>query len=228
MLSGTAIGFICVLAILLASFFIAMLDRQEKKKGNRSKALSRLSLILFLAAFIGGVVVTLVAGVRPRAGDSPMTGRPMGPMSGGGSIGRIDEEELKRLEEIRQKDPKDVRSRERLGHLYLQQQDFEKVVEVSHETLKLDPKSAESRVHMGMVLFAMQQIDPAIAQFDKALENDSNNTEALLFKGVVLFQGKDDLKGAKQSWERFMKISKPDDPGRVRVEMFLENINSLK
>lgn len=235
MLSGTVIGFICVIALLIASILMAALDRREKGRGNAAKSrfLSRMALGLFLAAFVGGVVVTLVAGVRPREEGQVMTGRPMGgPIMGGGmpagpmaSIGKIDEAELQRLIEKINADSKDVASRERLGHLYLQQQDFENVFRMAHEALQIKPKSAESRAHMGMVLFSMQEFDQAIAQFDQALQADPKNLEALLFKGIVQFQGKDDLKGAKETWDRFMKIAKPTDTGYDRVQMFLKTIN---
>jgi hypothetical protein len=230
MLSGNVIGFICVIALLLASILMAALDRREKGRGNAAKSrfLSRMALGLFLAAFVGGVVVTLIAGVRPREEGQVMTGRPMGgsPMGGpGAAIGKVDEAEFQRLIEKVNADPKDVASRERLGHLYLQQQDFENVFRMAHEALQINPKSAESRAHMGMVLFAMQEFDQAIAQFDQALQSDPKNLEALLFKGIVQFQGKDDLKGAKETWDRYMKHAKPTDAGYDRVQMFLKTIN---
>lgn len=176
-LSGTMIGFICVLALLGASVLIAVLDRKEKKKG-------KFALILFLGAFLGGVVMTLLAGIRAREEGGGMTGRP--PMRGGmQTIGEVDQEEFNRLVEKVSKDPKDLRSRERLGHLYLQMQDFENVFRMAHEALQLDPKSVESRVHMAMVLFTMGEIDQSLAQFDRALELDPKNLEALRFKGMV-------------------------------------------
>lgn len=261
MLSGTTLGFICVGALLLAAILLAVLDKKEKGKGNldKSKVLSRTALVLFLAAFFGGVAVTLVGGVRPRDEQQPMAARSMrgiggragsppdssegagfagpermmgGPMAGGqmpagpmASIGKIDEAEFQKLMDKVNSDPKDVASRERLGHLYLQQQDFENVFRMAHEALQVNPKSVESRVHMAMVLFSMGDLDQALAQFDQALQIEPKNLEALLFKGIVQFQGKDDLKGAKETWDRFMKIAKPSDNGYDRVQMFLKTIN---
>ncbi len=230
MLSGTVIGFICVFALLAASVFLAFLDWKEKGKGNadKSRRLSRMALGLFLAAFFGGVGVTLIGGVKPRAPGEGVTGGMSGsspaPMTG---IGRVDPKEIEALKANIEKNPKDVASMERLGHLYLQQQDFNDVVEMSRRALDVDPKSVESRVHIAMVLFAMQKPDDALRQFDQALAVDPKNLEALLFKGIVQFQGKDDIKGAKETWEKFMKLSKPGDTGRERVAMFLQNIDSL-
>lgn len=262
MLSGTTLGFICVGALLLAAILLAVLDKKEKGKGNveRSRFLARMALGLFLAAFLGGVAVTLVGGVRPRDEQQPMAARSMrgiggragsppdssegagfagpermmggpgpmmggAPMPGGGAIGKIDEAEFQKLMDKVNSDPKDVSSRERLGHLYLQQQDFENVFRMAHEALQVNPKSVESRVHMAMVLFSMGDLDQALAQFDQALQIEPKNLEALLFKGIVQFQGKDDLKGAKETWDRFMKIAKPSDNGYDRVQMFLKTIN---
>ncbi len=240
-LSGTMIGFICVAALLMAAILAAILDKKEKSKGNmeKSKFLSRLALGLFIAAFVGGVAVTLSGGIRPREGGGGITGGPMGNTRGGGmgggmpaggpsmaGIGSVDQKEVEALEEKVAKDPKDVRSRERLGHLYLQQQDFENVFRLAHEAIQLDPNSTESRAHLGMVLFSMGELDQSLNQFDKALAIDPKATEVLLYKGIVQFQGKNDLKGAKETWEYFLKVAKASDPGIPRVKMFLEMINS--
>ncbi len=227
-LTGTIIGFICVVALLLASLLIAFLDKKEKSKGNLEKGrfLSRTALILFLGAFVGGAIVTLMHGVKPREERQVMTGRGMmgaGPMV---KIGEVDPKEIQTLQEKITKNPRDVKSRERLGHIYLQQQDFENVFKMSHDALEINPRSAESRVHLGMVLFAIQEHDKAIEQFDTAISIDPTLTESYLFKGIVLFQGKQDLKGAKKTWEQFMKVAKPADTGRPRVQMFLRMIDS--
>ena len=241
MLSGTMIGLIGVLALLAASILLAILDRKEKGRGNaaQSQFLSRMALGLFLAAFFGGVVVTLLSGVQPREKGQGMTGSMRGSAESSpdsseesgfagseqnASIGSINSEEFSRLQEKVAKDPKDVASRERLGHLYLQQQDYENVFKMAHEALQTNPKSTESRAHMGMVFFSMQQMDQALAQFDQALAIDPNSLEALLFKGIVQFQGQQDQDGARETWGRYMKIAKPTDNGYERVQMFLKMI----
>jgi tetratricopeptide (TPR) repeat protein len=238
-LSGTAVGFIAVLALLAASILLAILDRKssENNENKKSKSLSRLALVLFLASFVGGVVVTLLSGVKDRDKDSMgfqgRAGSPMASSEGSGSagpernaIGQVNQEEFEALKVKVAADPKDVRSRERLGHLYLQMQDFENTFEMAHEALKLNPKSAESYVHLGMILFAMRKMDDAMDQFNKALSIDPNNTEALLFKGIVQFQGQQDLPGARKTWEHLLKVAKPGDPTLPRVRMFLSSIQS--
>lgn len=242
-LSGSLIGLICVFALFLASLVLAFLDKKEKKKGNieRSRFFSHIALALFLIAFFGGVALTLTSGIQPRKDDGAMARRGSGmgspgPMMGDNTAGspapgpllpgikKIDEAELKRLQEKVAKDPKDVASRERLGHLYLQQQDYENVFKMAHEALQSNPNSAESRVHMGMVLFAMQQPDQAVQQFNRVLESSPDNLEALLFKGLVQLQGQEDTKGAQETWEKYMKLAKPTDPGWNMVNSSLQAI----
>lgn len=243
-LSGTLLGFIAVIAIFLASLVLAFLDKAEKAKGNetRAKFLSRTALILFLLSFVGGVVMTLIGGIQPRDDSGGPTGPSMGDIrgragsppdlsAGSGSagparIGKIDEAEFNKLQEKVAADSKDVKSRERLGHLYLQQQDFENVFKMAHEALQIDPKSAESRTHMGMVFQSMGDKDKAMNQFDQALQINPRHLETLMFKGIVQYQS-DDLKGAKETWTRYMKLATPSDVGYPRVQMFLKTIDSV-
>lgn len=228
---GILIGFVCVMAILAAAIFMALLDWKEKGNREKGRFLSKMALVLFLAAFAGGVVVTLTAAIRPRPNSplSPWEEGAQKSMAEGGPkamIGAMDEKEFTTLEEKVKNNPHDVKSRERLGHLYLQMQDFESVFRLSHEAIQVDPNSVESYVHMGMVLNAMGETKSAMDQFDQALVLDPKNTEALLFKGIVQFQGVGDLEGAKKTWGQFMKQAKPNDPGRARVSAFLQMIEA--
>lgn len=223
MLSGATLGYIGVGALLIASLIMAMGSKKHPH-------LSRIALFLFLTAFVGGVVVTLFGAIGPR---EETMGNAMTEVPGDNigiesspalAIGNFDEKELKRLEQQVQKDPKDVASRERLGHLYLQLQNFEKAFQMAHEAIQLHPQSAESRVHLGMVLFAMQDSARAMDQMNQALAINPNLTEALLFKGIVELQGMGDPKAARKTWEEFLRIAPANDPGRPRVEMFLTTL----
>jgi len=204
-LSGTAIGFICVLALLFASLLIAFLDEKQRDKiAGRSRFLSRLALGLFLAAFAGGVVVTLLGGIRDRGDRTPMT-------------------EMKEFTETAG-DLSDLAAQEKLAHQYLEQQDYEKVFQISHEVLQKIPKSAESRTHMAMVLFQMGDLEGSLAQFKLALESDPESLEALAFKGLVELQGKKDLVAAKKTWDKYLTKAKPGDVGWGMIQMLSSNL----
>lgn len=230
MLSSSLIALICA-AVFLASAMVL---------GVMKKSLSRLSISFFVMAFVSGTLVLLFGGIQPRSEQggiigAPMGGMPMGeappensppPGGMGGSIGKIDPQELAALQKRVAGDPNDVKARERLGHLFLQQQDYDGVFKMAHEALQKDPNSAESRAHMGMVFFAMQQFDESLDQFNRALQSSPKNLEALLFKGIVQFQGQHDLKGARETWQQYMKYATPKDDGWNRVQMFLQMIES--
>ncbi|MBF0491169.1 MAG: hypothetical protein HQM15_00120 [Deltaproteobacteria bacterium] len=229
-LSGTLVGFICALALLMAAIFAAILERKEKAQGNtqKSRFLSRTALVLFLAAFVAGVAVSLVGGVRPREGDEGMMKKPMSGSGPGGStkasIGKVDEKEMEALKKRIDKNPKDIAALNRLGHLALQNQDYEMVFNLAEQALQIDPKNSEALTHMGMSDSAMQEKEKALQEFDAALKSNPKFPEALLFKGIVQFQNQD-WKGAKETWDQFMKFSNLNDPGRPRVEMFLQKVN---
>ena len=195
MLTGTMIGFIAVGALLAASILLA-------------KFLSRTALALFIAAFVGGVVMTLVGGVQKRDDGNPI-------------MGQFDEKEFEDLKKKVEADPRDVKSRERLGHLYLQMQEYENVFKTAHEVLQIDPESVESRVHIGMVLFVMNQTEEAMAQFDQVLQKEPNYLEALAFKGMVELQGENDPRAARKTWGEYLKRAKPGDPGWGMVQVMM-------
>ncbi|MBI4238383.1 MAG: tetratricopeptide repeat protein [Deltaproteobacteria bacterium] len=240
--SGTTLGFIAVAALLGAAIVLAILDRREKQRGHaeKARALSQLSLGLFLVAFVGGVVVTLLSGITPRpdmaaamgpgsAGEGGMSpaGLPPGhppvgaDAAAGGAIGKVNAEEVAQLEARVAKNAKDVAALDRLGHLYLQQRNFEQVFEVAHNALKQDPERLESRVHLAMALFASGQADQAMTQFDRVLAKDPKHLEALLFKGMVQFQGQQNAEAARATWQQYLKHAKPTDDGYARVQAFL-------
>ncbi len=231
-ITGTTIGFACAIALLLAAIFSALLERKEKKQGNtdKSRFLSRLALVLFLVSFVGGTAVVLLSGIQPRdAARGIGMGKPMGEESGApasdskSTIGQVNEEEYNALKKHIEENPKDVKALERLGHLSLQLKDFDAVIDLSEKALTINPKSAESLTHLGMAYSAIQDQDKAMEMFNQALKADPKFTEALLFKGIVQFQ-EQDLKGAQETWNTFLKVAKPNDPGRHRVEMFLKAI----
>lgn len=238
--SGTTLGFIAVAALLGAAIVLAVLDRREKQRGRaeKARALSQLSLGLFLVAFIGGVVLTLLGGITPRpemtggmgqsspkAGGMSAEGLPPGhpPIGAGGgaAIGTVNPEEVAKLEARVAEHPKDVQALDRLGHLYLQQRNFEKVFETAHTALQADPEQHESRVHLAMALFASGQADQAMPQFDRVLAKDPKHLEALLFKGMVQMQGQQDPQAARATWEQYLKYANPTDDGYARVQAFM-------
>ncbi len=225
MLTGTMIGFIVVAALLAASIVLAILDRRQQ---GEKKQLSRAALGLFVLAFLGGVAVTLVGGVKPRqeSGIAGMMQPPGVEVGEAGAIGSVDQNELRALQGKVVEDPKDVKSRERLGHLYLQMQDYENVFKTAHETLQLNPESVESRVHIGMVLFVMNQPEEAMSQFDRALQKDPDFLEALAFKGMVELQGRNDPKAARKTWGKYLKRAKPGDPGWGMVQVMMSQLES--
>ncbi|MBI2982130.1 MAG: tetratricopeptide repeat protein [Deltaproteobacteria bacterium] len=238
-LSGTLIGFISVGAIFLASLLMVYLDRKEKANGTGSRFFSRAALFLFIAAFIGGVTVTLLGGIQPRT-DAPRAmgnrGAPSSDLGGPASpaspnrgeptpsLGEPNQEEVHQLEEKVKKEPHDTASRERLAHLYLQASNYEKVFELTHEVLQIKPDSTESRVHMAMVLFSMQEVNEAIAQIDQALTKEPNNLEALAFKGMIQLNGQNDPKEAKKTWQKYLKKAKEGDVGWGMVNALIAGL----
>ncbi|MDO8643910.1 MAG: tetratricopeptide repeat protein, partial [bacterium] len=134
----------------------------------------------------------------------------------------VDPEEIERLEGKLTQDPNDLPTLERLGHLYLQENNFEKVFETAHQALQTGKKSPESFAHMGIALFAQQDSEGAMRLLDKALELNPNHPESLFFKGM-LYMSTGEIEKTKETWKKFVKVSPPGTTGLEKVRMFLEN-----
>ncbi|MBI4211644.1 MAG: hypothetical protein HY540_03315 [Deltaproteobacteria bacterium] len=213
------IGIILAVALVITAIILFLSRKKMTGNPEHTNLLEKIAFGLFGVAFVI-ILAAAMTGLKGPAQETFATDHP--PMDGQGSIGQINEAEVKDLEEKITKDPNDVGSRERLGHLYLQAQNYEGVFQMAHDALKLNPKSSESRAHMGMVLFAMQDAPQAMQQFEKSLQENPHHLETLLFKGIVELQGLNDAKAAEATWGTYLRIAPENDPARARVNAFLQ------
>lgn len=167
MINGVWLGFIGVFALLILSLALY-------RSGSLTRKWKMLGLTGALVAITAGIVLGLYQHSQPKPAMATAT-----------ALDAIDPQELQQLEATVLKDPKNVAALDRLAHLELKGQNFERVADLSQKVLVLDPNNVETLAHMGMLHFAMGQPDGAIHFFEKALKIDPNNSETLLFKGIV-------------------------------------------
>lgn len=73
---------------------------------------------------------------------------------------------------------------------------------------------------LGTALWYSGRADAALAQDARSLAVDPTHAQTLFNIGMVKRDGKQDLKGAIESWEKLLQTN-PDYPDRTKVEQML-------
>ena len=86
-----------------------------------------------------------------------------------------------------------------------------KAIEAFKKVLSTDPNNLEAHSYMGFILMQAGHGDGALTAFEKALARAPNFPMALWGKGMVLYQDKKDFAGARQIFERLLKLVPPGE-----------------
>src|SRR4029077_17968706 len=85
-------------------------------------------------------------------------------------------------------------------------QDWPKAIEAFKQALAADPNQPEAHAYMGFILVQAGHADGALMAFDKALAIAPNLPMALWGKGMTLYQGKKDYAGAKEAFDKLLRM----------------------
>lgn len=135
----------------------------------------------------------------------------------------LDTARLKLLEDKVKADPKDFAALSELGNMQADQQNFVEAARWFRQAVDADPKNIEMRNYLGEALFQANKIDEALAVFKQTLVLSPTHPEALFDYGYILFQGKNDPKGAIDSWEKLVKTN-PNFDQLERVKQLIEAV----
>jgi cytochrome c-type biogenesis protein CcmH/NrfG len=167
--------------------------------------------------FVLGYMVASAGGSRPAAAvPSFVSAGPAGASAGVGAPGMpgapaaLDPNEVKALESLARRDPKNTQARVELGNLLMDHEQWEGAARWYAEALALEPQNADVRVDMGACLVNSGKPEEAIAAFDLALKTQPGHKKALFNKGIALMQA-GRPKDAAALWEDLLKRY-PDDP----------------
>lgn len=143
---------------------------------------------------------------------------------GGSQAAVLDEGRVRALTSAAEQRPTDAAVRVELGNAYFDAERYSDAVKWYEEAFKLDPKNVNASTDLAVSYYYMNQPDQAIAQFEKSLAVDPRHTKTLLNMGIVRAFGKQDLKGAAESWERVIAI----DPSSAEGRAAKQALDSLK
>jgi cytochrome c-type biogenesis protein CcmH/NrfG len=130
---------------------------------------------------------------------------------------------LKQLEDKVKSDPKDIASLTELGNMQADQQNFTEAARWYKQAVAADPKNLEMRNYLGEALFQANNIDESLAVFRETLVINPTHPEALFDYGFILLQGKNDPKGAIDSWEKLVKTN-PNFDQLDKVKQLIETV----
>ena len=166
-------------------------EQPSVSRHNRARRWQLVTGGVFLLLFGLALGVMLTQSVRPRvSSNDTMTGDFMTgttPASG------------------------DVRAALDEGKQAFTQQDFPKAIDAFKKALAADPNNPEAHAYMGFILVQAGHGDGALMAFDKALSVAPNFPMALWGRGMVLYQDKKDYAGAREIFERLLKLMPPGE-----------------
>lgn len=121
--------------------------------------------------------------------------------------------------------PKDAAVRADLGNLYFDGERYDQAATWYEASLKLDPNAVEVSTDLAVAYYYTQQADRALAQLDHSLKLDPAHLKTLLNQGIIRAFGKQDLKGAAESWQRVVAIAPTSEEGR-RAQQGLDGLKA--
>jgi cytochrome c-type biogenesis protein CcmH/NrfG len=135
----------------------------------------------------------------------------------------LDKALLKQLEEKVKSNPKDIASLTELGGMQAEQGNFTEAAKWYKQGIDADPKNIEMRNYLGESLFQANDVDGSLAVFRETLTISPTHPEALFDYGYILLQGKNDTKGAIDSWEKLVQTN-PNFDQLDRVKQLIEAV----
>lgn len=137
----------------------------------------------------------------------------------------LDTAQVARLTEKSNANPSDKASRAELGNLFFDAEQYPEAIKWYESAHQIDPRDVDISTDLGVSYYYTNQADKALTQFERSLAIDAKHTKTLLNQGIVRAFGKQDLKGAEQSWEQVLTIA-PDSAEAKAAKQALDTLRS--
>ena len=158
------------------------------------------------------LLVGVSAGWLVRGSQSPATVQAQTEQAVPATNSQPSPEQMKRMAEKQaepllaqlQSDPNNPELLAKIGNVYYDTQQFTGAIEYYQRSLTAQPSNADVRTDMATAYWYLGDADAAIKEFDKALTFEPNKANTLFNLGMVKWQGKMDVAGAVQAWEKLL------------------------
>lgn len=131
---------------------------------------------------------------------------------------------IQMLKEMVKKDSKNLSAWIDLGNLYFDSGQPKEAIEAYSQALTIKPDHADVRTDMGIMYRQLGDFDQAIQEFKKAAQSDPRHLNSRYNIGIVLLHDKQDMKGAIQAWEEYLKV----DSTSERAKRIKDQIEKMK
>jgi cytochrome c-type biogenesis protein CcmH/NrfG len=132
--------------------------------------------------------------------------------------------QIQTLKEIVKKDPKNLPAWVELGNLYFDSDRPKEAIDAYSRYLAAKPDNPDVRTDMGIMYRKLGQFDKALEEFKKAAQTDPKHVNSRYNIGLVLLHDKQDMKGAINAWEEYLKV----DPNSERAQRIRAQIEKMK
>jgi len=137
----------------------------------------------------------------------------------------LDETKAKALENVAEKDPKNVAARTQLGNMYYDAGRFADAVKWYEQSFALNSKDVDVSTDLAISYYYNKDTDKALDQLQKSLAINPAHAKTLLNVGVIRAFGKQDLKGATEAWQKLVEVA-PQSPEAQQAKQALDSLSS--
>lgn len=185
------------------------------------------ALAFALSGTFFGLLVGWIIGSQQGQPPAPITpaATQSQPASGSAASPAFDAARAADLERQANTRPNDAAVRAELGNLYFDGERYDHAATWYEASLKLDSSAVEVSTDLAVAYYYTQQADRALAQLDHSLKLDPAHLKTLLNQGIIRAFGKQDLKGAAESWQRVVAIAPTSEEGR-RAQQGLDGLKA--
>ncbi len=194
-------------------------------RAQSSSSFSALNLVTGVAGILFGIIVGYIigAGQGPTSSVTPAAVAAATPAAAS-TTAVVDEGELQAYRNILASDPKNVKAAVQLANKLYDAGRYADAIPYYQQALALDPKDVSVSTDLGTALYYAGRPDEALAQLDRSLAIDPAHAQTLFNIGIIRRDAKKDPKGAREAWERLLKVA-PSYPDAARVRTMLGELN---
>jgi tetratricopeptide (TPR) repeat protein len=186
-----------------------------------SGSFTPLTAVTGVAGVLLGVIIGYMVGINQQPGvTAPVSAAAAAPAP---TASVFNEQEAQAYRNVLASDPKNLRANIELANRLYDAGRYSESVPYYQQAFALDPKDVNVSTDLGTAMFYAGRPDEALAQFERSLALDAKHAQTLFNIGIVRRDGKNDRKGAIESWERLLAAN-PDYPDAPKVRTMISDL----